>query len=107
MKWLRRLLAGAVVGIGMATSLAGAPAAQAAGGTTLYVNDTLANDPTPTFCPATTLTNLQDTLTALGTTRTNVTIILCTGAYPAATNQVVFDGFTNLKIQSKGIAAMF
>lgn len=107
MKLLRHILAAGAVGMALTLAMGSAPAARAAG-LTYYVNDTVANDPTPTTCPATTYTNLQALVTALNTagTKTNVTIYVCPGRYLAASNVVTFNGYTNLKLLGKTTGAL-
>lgn len=107
MRRIRRLISSGAAGIALATvmTLLASPSAgavKAAGGTTVYVDDNGAECPGPSTYP-----NLQAAQAALGSTKTNVSIIVCSGLYLAPTSQVIFDGYTNLKITGKGRPVFF
>lgn len=101
MKRFFRMIAASMTGLLVAFGAASTPASAA--GLMLYVDDDPGNNGSVS-CPsgATTYTSLADAVTSLGGNKTNVTITLCPGIYPPATNAVSLDGFTGLKLIGRG-----
>ncbi|MEB2283271.1 MAG: right-handed parallel beta-helix repeat-containing protein [Myxococcales bacterium] len=83
--------------------LVAAYAASAAAATVLYVDDTPANNgavscpPSPQAFP-----DLQSAVLSLGSTTAKVTINVCPGIYPAATNAITLLGFAKTKVLGLG-----
>lgn len=102
MKHAGRLLGSGMAGLVLALVMGGAASpAAASGGLVIYVNDTTANDPTPTFCPPTPYTTILAGLGGIGSATSNVTLTICPGTY-AVSGSTTFTGMTNLKMIGKG-----
>lgn len=96
-RWFMGMALAGIAAVGWAPVAAQASPALAAG-PTVYVDDDTAQCPGPNS-----YTSLSGAVTALGSAKTNVTIVWCAGTYAASPNNTaLFSGFTGLTITGKG-----